>query len=103
MQDVQVLEQRMMTRVLITLLHNVRAKRSSVDNSNHEQVMLTYFNFCVLICCRKLSLCLAQFTLADNGDSAISGAVLQPLDCWDRAFEFRPEHGCSCVVFVVCW
>jgi len=25
-----------------------------------------------------------------------------PLDCWDRGFESRGEHGCSYIVFAVC-
>jgi hypothetical protein len=44
-QDMQVLEPRMMTRVLITPLYNVRANRSSVDTSNHELVIFTCFTF----------------------------------------------------------
>ena len=46
-------------------------------------------------------MCLAEFTLADRGDRAVSGAVLQPLDCWDRRFESRSGHICSCVVCFV--
>jgi hypothetical protein len=32
-----------------------------------------------------------------------SGVSLRSLDCWDRGFESRWEHGCSSVVFAVCY
>ena len=41
-------------------------------------------------------------TLAYCSGSAVDGVGLKSLDCWDRLFESRREHGSSCLVFVVC-
>jgi len=40
---------------------------------------------------------------ADLSDRAVKGVGLQTLDCWHRGFESRWGHGCSSLVFVVCF
>ena len=40
--------------------------------------------------------------LTNPGDIAVYGVGLRPLDCWDRAFQYRWGHGYSSLVTVVC-
>jgi hypothetical protein len=40
--------------------------------------------------------------LADCSGSAVEFVGLKSLDCWDRGFESRCEHGSSFLVLVMC-
>ena len=42
-------------------------------------------------------------TIADSSGRAVKGVSLRPLGCWHCGFESGREHGCLCLVSVVCW
>jgi len=50
---------------------------------------------------RGLTVRTAEITASDPDGSAVSGAGLRLLHCWDRGFESRSGHGSSSLVFVV--
>jgi hypothetical protein len=41
--------------------------------------------------------------LADPSGHAVSGVDMKPLACWDRKFESCQGHGCSSLVFAMCY
>ena len=55
---------------------------------------------CQMKTCQVDSIYFHKTETADPGGRGLYGIGLRLLDCWDRVFESRWEHGCSSIAFV---